>query len=121
MRLRHTATVSPLAPSRKRPCNEVPAISSLSEPPADGSPNTITGSGFLALRGTGKVEVGDASSYEFCGTVVEQTINSWSDVMIGITMVQGALPSLVYVYLYVTNDCGNRNGAGYSFIFPGPP
>lgn len=121
MRRSPIATIASLAQATKRPCSEVPAISSLSEPPGDGSPNTITGSGFLALRGMGKVEVGDASSYESCGTVVEQTINSWSDVMIGITMVQGALPSLVYVYLYVTNDCGNRNGAGYSFIFPGPP
>ncbi|MCP4650974.1 MAG: PQQ-binding-like beta-propeller repeat protein [PVC group bacterium] len=63
----------------------------------------ITGSYFDASQGTGKVELGDASTYGSCTILEEQTITSWASDTITFTAVRGALTP-GGVYLYVTND-----------------
>ena len=65
---------------------------------------TITGTGFEASQGTGKVYLGDSSVYA-TATKVEQTVESWGDLSIDFTLVVGALPK-GELYLYVVTDTG---------------
>lgn len=65
----------------------------------------ITGYGFEALQGTGKVELVQNSNYS--GTIVLQTIDSWSDTSIQIDISAGALADTA-CFLFVTNDTGDR-------------
>jgi len=68
---------------------------------------TITGDGFEAVQGTGKVEIWSDTS----GTIkVTQTIDTWSDTSIQIDTVQGSLTSNGIVYLVVTNDSADESG-----------
>lgn len=68
---------------------------------------TITGDGFEATQGTGKVEFWSDTS----GTIkTTQTIDSWSDTSIQIDTVQGSLATDGVVYLVVTNDTGDESG-----------
>ena len=78
--------------------------------------NVITGFGFGSTQGSGKVELGENSDYT--GTIVEQSIDSWSDTSIQFDLVQGSLTSGAYRYLFVTNDSGERS-AGYR-VWLGP-
>lgn len=67
---------------------------------------TITGDGFEATQGTGKVEFWSDTT----GTVkTVQTIDSWSDTSIQIDTVQGSLNNDTTVYLVVTNDSGDES------------
>ncbi len=67
---------------------------------------TITGFGFEAVQGTGKVEYWD----DVTGTTkTVQTIDSWSDTSIQIDTVQGSLPNNTTIYLVVTNDSGDES------------
>lgn len=118
MRRSPIATIAPLAQAAKRPCVEVPAVSSLDNPPTDGGANVVNGSGFLALQGTGKVQIGNANTRAGSATLVDQTVTAWSDTAINVTHVQGALPGApMPVYLFVENDCGNVNELGYQTFF----
>ncbi len=66
---------------------------------------TITGYGFEASQGSGKVELWSDTS----GTIkVTQSIDSWSDTSIQIDLVQGALSDNSYVYLVVINDSADE-------------
>ncbi len=70
----------------------------------------VTGDGFETSQGTGKVELASSSDYA-TATKVAQTIDTWSsDTQITIDVVQGALSEGV-VYLFVTNDSGDRTAA----------
>ncbi len=60
---------------------------------------TVTGKGFGATQGTGKVEIWDDTSGT---TKTTQTIDSWSDTSIQIDTVQGSLPNDTTVYVVVT-------------------
>lgn len=60
---------------------------------------TITGKGFGATQGTGKVEIWDDTSGT---TKTVQTIDSWSDTSIQIDTVRGSLPDDSVVYVVVT-------------------
>lgn len=67
---------------------------------------TITGDGFEATQGTGKVEFW---SDESGTTKTSQTIDSWSDTSIQIDTVQGSLSNDTTIYLVVTNDSGDES------------
>ena len=69
---------------------------------------TITGKGFEATQGTGKVEIWDDTSGT---TKTTQTIDSWSDTSIQIDTVQGSLPDDTVVYVVVTNDSAEESNA----------
>jgi len=67
----------------------------------------ISGFGFDAVQGTGKVEIGDSADYSLA-TLIEQNIALWSDDLIeydatGLT----AFPDGI-VFLFVTDSDGNR-------------
>jgi len=68
-------------------------------------------------QGTGKVELVENSDYT--GTKVLQTIDSWSDTSIQFDSVQGSLNEGT-VYLFVTNNNGDRNQVGYQLNFGEP-
>ena len=83
--------------------NEVQAIGIISAPASStyGSTITLTGFGFKAVQGVGKVELWD----DLTGTTkVVQTVNSWSDTSIEIDLTQGALGNDNLFYLVVTNS-----------------
>ena len=64
---------------------------------------TVTGSGFEATQGTGKVEYWS----DISGTVkTAQTVTTWGDTGLVINSVQGSLGNETTVYLVVTNDTG---------------
>jgi len=68
----------------------------------------INGTNFGAIQGIGKVELSDTANYT--GTIVEQTVNSWSDTQINYDPVLTGLSDGI-LYLYVTNDIGQRTPA----------
>lgn len=67
---------------------------------------SITGAGFGATQGTGKVEIGTQADYS--GTNVEQTVATWSDTSITYDFVRGGLSDGT-AYLFVTNNAGDRS------------
>ena len=67
---------------------------------------TITGKGFEAVQGTGKVEYWDDTSGT---TKTVQTIDTWSDTSIQIDTTQGSLPNDTIIYLVVTNDSAQES------------
>lgn len=73
---------------------------------------TITGGNFEASQGTGKVEISDNATYG-SGNVVSQTVTSWAAGSIDFTAVLGAMSPGTPRYLWVTNDSGDRNAAGF--------
>lgn len=79
--------------------------------------NTATGHGFGATQGTGKIEL--ASNADYTGTIVQQTVVTWSDTSIVFDSVQGALSDGI-VYLFVTNGAGLRS-SGFRLILGVPP
>jgi hypothetical protein len=74
-----------------------------------GTISVITGENFGAVQGTGKVELSDNAAYGV-GTLVEQTVTSWSDTSIDITSVHTGLSNGI-VYLFVTDDAGETSVA----------
>jgi len=76
----------------------------------------ITGDGFEAIQGTGKVELWD----DLTGTTkVAQTVATWSATSITFDVVQGSLDDGV-CYVVVTNDSGENN-APYEVVLGTPP
>jgi hypothetical protein len=67
---------------------------------------TLTGFGFEATQGTGKVEVWDDTSGT---TKVVQSIDTWSDTSIQFDPTQGALGNDSTFYVVVTNDNGDES------------
>ncbi len=77
---------------------------------------TITGKGFGASQGTGKVEIWDDTSGT---TKTTQTIDSWSDTSIQIDTVRGSLPDDQTVYVVVTaqvNGESNKAPTGVGLL-----
>jgi len=74
----------------------------------------LTGIDFETIQGAGQVLFAAESTWATTTTTVSQTINSWSDTSIDLTIVQGAL-ALGTLYVYVTNNTGNTNATGYAF------
>lgn len=73
---------------------------------------SVTGTNFKASQGSGKVwlsptdNVSDASR-------VQQTVTGWSDTSVVLTVAAGSLPRNTNLYLFVVNDDGQANAAGY--------
>lgn len=61
------------------------------------------GGGLGALQGTGKVELVQLSDYT--GTIISQTVVSWSDTSITIDITSGALADN-FTFIFVTTDAG---------------
>lgn len=72
----------------------------------------ITGFDFGLVEG--EVWLGSAATWAGSGTKVQQNVNAWSAETISMLQpVQGGLPlHPAHVYLYVINDCGERNAVG---------
>ena len=77
-----------------------------------GGSYTIDGSGFEAVKGTGSVKISPTDNVADAGAVV-QTDTSWDNGLIAFTLVQGALSLDTNVYLFVINDSGDSNAAGF--------
>ncbi len=74
---------------------------------------TVTGKGFEATQGTGKVEIWD----DLSGTTkTVQTIDSWSDTSIQFDTVQGSLPNNTTVYVVVTNDSADESNKAQTSV-----
>lgn len=66
---------------------------------------TITGTAFESVQGTGKVELGDNSTYG-SANLEEQNVESWTDTSIDFTASLGSLtPGTLFVF--ITNNTGN--------------
>jgi len=91
--------------------NEVQPIGIISAPSAlffTSTNQTVTGWGFEASQGTGKVELWS----DLSGTIkTTQTIDSWSDTSIQFDCVQGSLSNNAINYLVITNDTGDVSAA----------
>lgn len=75
----------------------------------------VTGSEFEALQGTGKVELVENSDYS--GTIISQTIDSWSDTSIQFDVNSGALAD-TNCFLFVTTDSGSVGSIGITVGTP---
>lgn len=73
---------------------------------------TITGTGFGSSQGSGVVKLSPTDDVDDA-SAVSQTVNSWGDTSIEIAVVRGALPVFTDLYLFVTEDGGSSNAAGY--------
>lgn len=65
----------------------------------------ITGIQFEATQGTGKVELGP--NFDYSGTKILQSVDSWSDTSIQFDVSAGVLAN-THAYLFVTNGSGSR-------------
>lgn len=64
------------------------------------------GMGFNDTQSTGKIEIGDASTYGACTIKTSQTVTAWDDDTITFTCVRGSLSEGTN-YVYVTNSDGS--------------
>ncbi len=88
------------------------SVTSLSATPfGHGDSVNIVGVGFEAVQGTGSVVISPADDIDDAGAVT-QTIDSWADLAITITLVRGALSLDTNVYLFVKNDSADANPSG---------
>lgn len=71
----------------------------------------ITGTNFGSSQGAGNVKISPSNSVGDGGAVT-QTVTSWSDTSIQITVVRGGLSLDTNAYLFVTNNSGNSNASG---------
>lgn len=94
------------------PSNSV-AISGISDStPNDGQTGvTITGTGFGATQGAGKVYISPTNDVDDAGRI-EQTVTSWADTSIEFTAVKGTLSFDTNAYLFVVTDGGQSNASG---------
>lgn len=72
----------------------------------------ITGTGFGASQGAGKVYLSPTNNVAD-GARVEQTVTAWSDTSITITCVKGGLSTDTNLYLFVVNNAAASNASGY--------
>jgi len=77
---------------------------------------TVTGDGFGATQGGGKVEIWSDTS----GTIkTTQTIDSWSDTSIQFDTVQGSLSTDTVVYIVVTNNSSEESAPSSGEVIVG--
>ena len=86
----------------------------------NGDAVTITGTQFISLQGAGFVVISPTDDITDPGAVT-QTVTSWSSTSIGITAVQGALPLATPLFLFVENNVGTSNLAGFPVQFETAP
>ena len=75
----------------------------------------VTGSTFGAAQGTGKVELVENANYT--GTIINQSIDSWSDTSVQFDVNAGALAD-TNAYLFVTSDTGAFASIAVQFGLP---
>jgi hypothetical protein len=82
----------------------------------------ITGTGFGAAQGAGRVILSPTDNVADTGAV-QQTVTSWAATSIQITVVAGSLPRSANLYLFVIENGGGSNTAGRVVQIPaaGPP
>ena len=73
---------------------------------------TVTGTGFGTNRGSGQVYIAPTDSIADANKVA-QTILSWSDTSIVMTVARGNLNYNTNLYLFVVKDGGAANSSGY--------
>jgi hypothetical protein len=82
----------------------------------NGESVTISGSGFGATQGSGRVVISPTDDIDGAGAVT-QTVTSWSDTSITITAVRGALAYNTPKFLFIETDADVSNSAGYDVTF----
>lgn len=75
----------------------------------------VTGWGFEAVQGTGKVEIGNNEDYASCTVKTTQTIDTWADTSIQFDINLTGHTTQGVVWFYVTNDSDDVSGAIPSF------
>jgi len=87
-----------------------------------GAPWTVNGSNFGDVEG--EVWLGSAATWEGSTTKVELAVSAWGPTVVGGTevIVDGLPYSPSHVYVYVINDCGERNAVGFETeVLEAPP
>lgn len=84
----------------------------------NGDSITITGTDFESSQGTGKVEIGNASTYGSSTIKTEQTVTSWADTSIDVTIVETGFQNGDTAYIYVTNNSSSTTD-GFLVNFSG--
>jgi hypothetical protein len=82
----------------------------------NGESVTITGSGFEASQGTGRVVISPSNNIAGVG-VVTQTVTSWSATSVTITAVRSSLAYNTPLYLFIETDSDVSNASGYVVAF----
>jgi hypothetical protein len=72
----------------------------------------ITGTSFGASQGSGTVKISPTDDVDDVNAVA-QTVTAWGDTSVTFTCVKGSLAFNTNLYLFVTNDDGLANAAGY--------
>ena len=80
---------------------------------AHGNTFTLDGENFEAVQGGGFVKISPTDDINDVGAVT-QTIDSWGDQTIQCTLVRGSLNLDDTVYVFVENDSGDSNAAGFA-------
>lgn len=90
-----------------------PTISGLVPDPLIVNPWVVNGTNYGSVQG--EVWLGNASTWAGSGIRVEQNVAAWGGAAINMNPpVQDGLPAApAHVYVYVINDCGERNAAGF--------
>lgn len=73
---------------------------------------TLTGSNFGSTQGAGRVVISPTDDIDNV-SAVEQTVTSWSASSIDFTVVRSSLSLNTNLYLFVEENGGNSNAAGY--------
>jgi hypothetical protein len=94
-----------------------PIIDSVPYVAYSGQSLTIGGRFFEAAQGSGSVVISPTDNVAD-GNAVTQSINSWADTSITITVVRGTLVYNTPQYLFVTGDAGGSSFRGVPIVFP---
>ena len=92
------------------------------DPIVVGAEWTVPGFNFGAVEG--ELWLGNAATWAGSGTRVQQGVSFWSGFSIGADapVLDGLAQSPAHVYIYVINDCGQRNAVGFETeLFELPP
>lgn len=80
---------------------------------------TTTGTNYGAVQG--KAWLTNAATWAGSSIFVEQGIQSWATGQVVFSAAQDSLPiEPEFVYIYIENDCGERNTAGWPWQFVAP-
>lgn len=105
---------------------EIQTVCLIGEPTITGlDPDPIVAAAGLGVTGTnfgtveGELWLGNASTWAGSSTRIQQPIQSWgAENVICPAVAQDGLPGPPdHVYVYVINDCGERNAVGYETEF----
>jgi hypothetical protein len=82
----------------------------------------VTGTTFLSPQGAGLVKISPTDNFND-GDAVTQVVTAWSDTSITFTAARDDLLVGVPLYLFVQNNIGGRNAAGFpvQFVSAAPP